>query len=82
MTGIHDYIERLAEPYGPMGDNPLTPTLRELQACDLDILLNSPAGIDKLDDLLARIGTAALQLSDNLAQRFFSHVATQHTVSL
>lgn len=82
MTGIHDYIERLAEPYGPMGDNPLAPTLSELQACDLDILLNTPAGIDKLDALLARIGAAALQLSDNLAQRFFSHVATQHTVSL
>jgi uncharacterized alpha-E superfamily protein len=82
MTGIHDYVARLAEPYGPIGNNPLASTLRELQACDLDILLNNPAGIDKLGDLLARIGAGALQLSDNLAQRFFSHVATQHTVSL
>jgi len=82
MAGIHDYIERLAEPYGPMADNPLASTLPELQACDLDILLNNPAGIAKLDHLLARIGAAALQLSDKLAQRFFSHVATQHTLSL
>jgi hypothetical protein len=65
-----------------MADSPLASTLLELQALDLDTLLNSPAGIPKLDDLLRRIAAAAVQLSDNLALRFFSHVATQHTFSL
>ena len=83
MAGIRDYVERLAEQYGPPADDPLMPLLPQLQEIDLSASLENPKGIAALSGLLERIGGGALQLSDRIAQRFFSHVdTTQRTISL
>ena len=79
MTGIRDYVARLADQYGPLADNPLSPHLSRLQALDLAASLEA-APADRLHDLLTDIALGANELADRIAERFFSHVDANQRV--
>ncbi|HXE40426.1 MAG TPA: alpha-E domain-containing protein, partial [Azonexus sp.] len=75
------YLERMASELGATFDGKLTEVLERLRQFDLDRLENLPfnegrAGdaCDELAGLLDELNVAAIQLSDFLGMRYFTHV--------
>lgn len=75
------YLERMASELGATFDGKLTEVLENLRRFDLDRLENLPfdegrAGdaCDELAALLDELNVAAIQLSDFLGMRYFTHV--------
>jgi uncharacterized circularly permuted ATP-grasp superfamily protein/uncharacterized alpha-E superfamily protein len=82
VSGIRDYIDRLAEQFGPLPEDQIRPMLPLLRELDLAALLGSTEGIEQLGTLLDRIAGVTFALSDQIALRFFSHVgASRRTLS-
>ena len=71
-SGVHDYLVRLAESFGPCGSELLAPSIAELRALDPERDLR-PDG-PRLAALLGELQSASRGLSDLLSLRFFSHV--------
>ncbi len=83
VAGVSDYLQRQAEQLGPCGEDLMPPLLRSLEALDLARALGSADGLQKLAGLLDDIIAGTSMLSEQLAQRYFTHVdANRQTVSM
>jgi uncharacterized alpha-E superfamily protein len=72
VRGLHDYLRRLAEMFGEIGDEKLDGALAGLAALDPGVDLR--AGSERLGLLLDECYGAAYRLGEQLGHRFFSHV--------
>ena len=83
VSGVADYLSRLAEQFGAPVDNPIARLLARLADFDLAACLETGGGAAQLDRLLRDIDSASYRLSDQLALRFFTHVERgRQTVSV
>jgi uncharacterized circularly permuted ATP-grasp superfamily protein/uncharacterized alpha-E superfamily protein len=73
IFGLYDFLERLAEAFGPCERELLEPLIERLRA--LDALRDLQPGGTVLPVLLADLQSLAHTLSDRLTMRFFSHVS-------
>ena len=73
LFGLYDFLERLAEAFGPCERELLEPLIERLRA--LDALRDLQPGGAALPALLADLQSLAHTLSDRLTMRFFSHVS-------
>jgi len=78
VKGLSGYLGRLAEEFGPCGEDVMDDLVERLLAIDLAAELAAPEGLT-LTSLLSELRSAAFALSDQLSLRFFSHVAEQWT---
>jgi uncharacterized circularly permuted ATP-grasp superfamily protein/uncharacterized alpha-E superfamily protein len=72
VRGLHDYVRRLTEMFGEIGDEKLDAALAGLAALDPGADLR--AGSGRLGLLLDECYGAAYRLGEQLGHRFFSHV--------
>ena len=72
VRGLHDYVRRLTDLFGEIGDERLDGALAGLAALDPGADLR--AGSEKLGLLLDECYGAAYRLGEQLGHRFFSHV--------
>ncbi len=72
VRGLHDYVRRLTEMFGEIGDEKLDAALAGLAALDPGADLR--AGSERLGLLLDECYGAAYRLGEQLGHRFFSHV--------
>ena len=72
VRGLHDYVRRLTEMFGEIGDEKLDGALAGLAALDPGADLR--AGSERLGLLLDECYGAAYRLGEQLGHRFFSHV--------
>ena len=72
VHGLHDYLRRLTEMFGEIGDEKLDGALAGLAALDPGADLR--AGSGRLGLLLDECYGAAYRLGEQLGHRFFSHV--------
>ncbi len=78
--GIADYLERLEAIFGPCGREHLIAPLAALRGLDPDRDLAPES--DRLARTLSSLRSAALELSDRLSLRFFSHTDAPRIVTL
>jgi uncharacterized circularly permuted ATP-grasp superfamily protein/uncharacterized alpha-E superfamily protein len=72
VRGLHDYVGRLTEMFGEIGDEKLEAAVAGLAA--LDPATDLRAGSERLGLLLDECYGAAYRLGEQLGHRFFSHV--------
>ncbi|MBL8382517.1 MAG: circularly permuted type 2 ATP-grasp protein [Burkholderiales bacterium] len=72
LLGVHDYLVRLAESYGPCGAEALRPLIDDMAALDprTDLDPASP----RLRRFLDRLTAESFAVAERVTQRFFSHV--------
>jgi uncharacterized circularly permuted ATP-grasp superfamily protein/uncharacterized alpha-E superfamily protein len=78
--GIVDYLERLEVMFGPCGRELLVAPLAALRSLDPDRDLRPESA--RLERTLLSLRAGALDLSDRLSLRFFSHTDAPHIVTL
>ncbi len=71
VVGLHDYLKRLGESFGPCGEDEFALATERLQTLDLPAMLTEPT---RLSELLEDLADACQALSDQIALRFFSHI--------
>lgn len=73
VLGLHDFLVRLAESFGPCDEGLFEPLIARLHA--LDAARDLQPGSAALPALLGDLQSLSYSLSDLLTMRFFSHVA-------
>lgn len=71
LEGVLNYLNKLADTYGPCGAEVLDPLLKELTA--LEPATDVRAGNPEIIDLLMRISRASGLVSEQIGLRFFSY---------